>query len=110
MGRRQITPDEDLRRRMCIKRLGGNIAAAARELDIPIATLQRYAQDRGLNRKGRGINTLLPLEEVMRRVKAWLVCGSDREAAKMLGMKVYTFTRWRVRHRLPGKNYKGGRL
>lgn len=115
-GRRQITPTEDLRRRMAIKRANGNVTHAARELGMPAPTLQRFAMRYGLS-KGRGSNTQLPLKEVMRRVEAWLKHGSDRLAAASLidpktgrPMKVFTFTRWRVRHHLPGKNYKGKRL
>lgn len=117
MGRRrQITPAEDLRRRMAIKRHGGNVTHAARELGIPVPTLSRFAQDRNLTR-GRGSNTALPLKEVMRRVEAWLKHSSDRAAAASLKdpktglpMKKFTFTRWRVRHHLPGKNYRGRKL
>lgn len=95
---------------MVIKKADGNVVRAARELGMPAPTLQRFAMRYGLGRRGRGSNTALPLKEVMRRVRAWLDHSSDRTAAASLGMKVFTFTRWRVRHRLPGKNYKGRRL
>lgn len=107
MPGRRISPTEDLRRRMALSRHRGNVVAAARELGLNRSSLYAFARRYKLGRKGQGINTKLPVKEIMRRVKAWHDFPTDRSASSSLNMKKETFTIWRVRHNLPGRNYKG---
>lgn len=49
-------------------------------------------------------------EEEQKRILAYKACASDREAAEILGLSMFTFREWRYARNLPARGKQGSKL